>query len=192
MKMTINALAVGACSMLGLISTPASAANVVTAIGADLSASSYVFDFQGGSFTFGFNGDYFGGGPLTISTANGGEVNTVFGEPTTNFADNRGGPVTFGGSMQYAEFMDPTPIRFTNGDNFIGLRAVTRGGTYYGYAFSSNNVLNSIGFESNANSPVTAVAGVPEPTTWAMMLGGFGIVGGAMRRRRARTSVSFG
>jgi len=29
-----------------------------------------------------------------------------------------------------------------------------------------------------------AIGGVPEPTSWAMMLGGFGVVGGAMRRRR--------
>ena len=28
------------------------------------------------------------------------------------------------------------------------------------------------------------VAGVPEPASWALMLGGFGLVGGAMRRRR--------
>ncbi len=34
-------------------------------------------------------------------------------------------------------------------------------------------------------------AAVPEPATWGMMLVGFGIVGGAMRRRQ-RTSVSFG
>jgi hypothetical protein len=26
---------------------------------------------------------------------------------------------------------------------------------------------------------------VPEPATWAMMIGGFGLVGGALRRRRA-------
>lgn len=32
--------------------------------------------------------------------------------------------------------------------------------------------------------------GVPEPATWAMMLGGFGLVGGLMRRRRV--SVRFG
>lgn len=31
---------------------------------------------------------------------------------------------------------------------------------------------------------VYAIA-VPEPATWAMMIGGFGLVGGAMRRRRA-------
>ena len=34
-----------------------------------------------------------------------------------------------------------------------------------------------------------AIAGVPEPASWAMMLGGFGLLGGAMRRRRA--SVRF-
>ena len=33
--------------------------------------------------------------------------------------------------------------------------------------------------------------GVPEPASWAMMLGGFGMVGGAMRSRR-KTALSFG
>jgi hypothetical protein len=37
---------------------------------------------------------------------------------------------------------------------------------------------------------VTAGA-IPEPATWAMMIGGFGMVGGAMRRRRVSTKVSF-
>lgn len=32
--------------------------------------------------------------------------------------------------------------------------------------------------------------GVPEPASWAMMLGGFGMLGGALRRTR-RTNVSF-
>lgn len=31
---------------------------------------------------------------------------------------------------------------------------------------------------------------VPEPATWAMMIGGFGAVGSALRRRRRRTTVS--
>ena len=31
--------------------------------------------------------------------------------------------------------------------------------------------------------------GVPEPASWAMMLGGFGLVGSAMRRRK--TAVTF-
>lgn len=38
---------------------------------------------------------------------------------------------------------------------------------------------------------LTASGAVPEPATWAMMLVGFGAVGSAMRRRSARTAVSF-
>ena len=32
---------------------------------------------------------------------------------------------------------------------------------------------------------------VPEPATWAMMIGGFGMVGGTMRYRRRKTTVAF-
>ena len=32
---------------------------------------------------------------------------------------------------------------------------------------------------------ITTVASVPEPTTWAMMITGFGVIGSAMRRRTA-------
>lgn len=32
---------------------------------------------------------------------------------------------------------------------------------------------------------------VPEPATWAMMIGGFGLVGGALRRRRGKIAVNF-
>ena len=34
-------------------------------------------------------------------------------------------------------------------------------------------------------------AAVPEPSTWAMMLAGFGLVGAGMRRRKVKTSISF-
>lgn len=40
--------------------------------------------------------------------------------------------------------------------------------------FSSNNAILSIG----------EVIALPEPATWAMFIGGFGLVGGAMRRRQ--------
>ena len=38
------------------------------------------------------------------------------------------------------------------------------------------------------NAPV---GGVPEPTSWALMIGGFGMAGGALRRRKANTTVAF-
>ncbi|HWI86403.1 MAG TPA: esterase-like activity of phytase family protein [Sphingomonas sp.] len=36
------------------------------------------------------------------------------------------------------------------------------------------------------------IAAVPEPASWAMMIGGFGLIGAAMRRDRRRVAVAFG
>jgi PEP-CTERM motif len=61
--------------------------------------------------------------------------------------------------------------------NAAGLSALNAGrGTFVGFGGSVSTAVSNP---------------VPEPATWAMMLAGFGIVGGAMRRRQ-RTSVSFG
>jgi len=37
----------------------------------------------------------------------------------------------------------------------------------------------------------TLAGGVPEPAAWAMMIGGFGMAGGALRRRRVEAKVRF-
>lgn len=65
----------------------------------------------------------------------------------------------------------------------------------YGYALKNNSVgfgLNRQGVADNftvtGGSPVSPV---PEPATWAMMIGGFGMVGGAMRYRRRKTPLTF-
>ncbi|MHA6720363.1 PEPxxWA-CTERM sorting domain-containing protein [Sphingomonas sp. RS6] len=36
-----------------------------------------------------------------------------------------------------------------------------------------------------------ATSGVPEPAAWAMLLGGFGLMGGALRRRNQRVTVRY-
>ena len=46
--------------------------------------------------------------------------------------------------------------------------------------------LSHLAFYAGPNDP-----GVPEPASWAMMLGGFGMMGGVMRARR-KTQVTFG
>ena len=40
-------------------------------------------------------------------------------------------------------------------------------------------------------SGIAFAPGVPEPTTWGLMLAGFGIVGGALRRRKQNVAYSF-
>ena len=53
---------------------------------------------------------------------------------------------------------------------------------------------NAVRFSSGATSfeldNVAFGAAVPEPGTWAMMMGGLGILGGTMRRRRAATTAT--
>ncbi|MEP3226098.1 MAG: PEPxxWA-CTERM sorting domain-containing protein [Parasphingorhabdus sp.] len=47
------------------------------------------------------------------------------------------------------------------------------------------------GFSVDYVSLLGNVGAVPEPTTWAMMIFGFGLVGGAMRRRKTKVTVSY-
>lgn len=57
-------------------------------------------------------------------------------------------------------------------------------------AFASTRIgdqIDSLIGSYNANAflvQTTAIAGVPEPTTWAMMVFGFGLIGGMMRKRQ--------
>ena len=40
-------------------------------------------------------------------------------------------------------------------------------------------------------APVPPTSAVPEPATWAMMIAGFGLAGGALRTRRSRRTVAY-
>ncbi len=77
----------------------------------------------------------------------------------------------------------------TPGD--LGLRYTVGADSFFGFARLNGNGTLDFGFESQANVGITAgspivgplAAAVPEPSTWAMMLMGFGAIGFAMRRR---------
>lgn len=65
-------------------------------------------------------------------------------------------------------------------NNFTGFWLVDLGQT------STNRItLASSGGTSNAQIFATTVPAVPEPSTWAMLLLGFGVIGTSMRRRRS-------
>lgn len=62
------------------------------------------------------------------------------------------------------------------------------GANYHGFADNVKLALND-GTSTTYNFELPGV--VPEPATWAMMIGGFGMVGGSMRYRRRQTKVSY-
>ncbi|MBB5687843.1 PEPxxWA-CTERM sorting domain-containing protein [Sphingobium boeckii] len=162
---------------------PAVAAPVIVSVNTSFAASPFTFTSGDSVFTFSATGDFTA--PTAIKTGGTGKVNTIFGQPTTNFVDRS--TLTFGRNDQYGAFAAATPIRFSNGENFIGLQATSGGSIFYGFAYTSDNILKSYGFENVAGRAITATTAgpVPEPATWAMMLTGFGAVGSAMRRRRS-------
>ncbi|QYE37158.1 PEPxxWA-CTERM sorting domain-containing protein (plasmid) [Polymorphobacter sp. PAMC 29334] len=174
--------------ILGMSIGSAKAAPVITSVNADLSVSPYSFSYLGSTFTFTGTGGF--PNYLAVSTSGSAAVRTVFGTPSTDFTD-RGGPVvydqnTLGG---FGSFPVSTSIPYTNGDNFLGLRVTSAGKDYYGFAFSTNAVLNSYGFETSADTGITATTAtgtgtVPEPASWALMVAGFGLVGVTVRRRQ--------
>jgi hypothetical protein len=55
----------------------------------------------------------------------------------------------------------------------------------------TQGALGDVQFKADFSAGATAGAGVPEPAAWAMLIGGFGLAGGALRRRRTRTAVRF-
>lgn len=191
----VRGAALSTALAMGLtVAAPAFAAPTFTTVNADLSSAAYSFSFMGGTFTF----DGFGGFPnyLGVSTSGGAAIRTVFGNPSTDFT-NRGTVVydanTLGG---YGSFPNRTTVPFTNGENFLGLRVTSAGQDYYGFAYTTDTVLNGFAFENLPGVGITATtdfgAAVPEPGAWALLILGFGMVGAASRRaRRSRTSVAY-
>jgi hypothetical protein len=51
---------------------------------------------------------------------------------------------------------------------------------------TGQQLIDSYAYVFNVRGDSLAVLGVPEPATWAMLIAGFGLVGGAVRRRRVK------
>ena len=78
-----------------------------------------------------------------------------------------------------------------------GHSLASMGWTAYTYAFTATGSSTTLTFSNasvaSAYGPAidgVSVTAVPEPASWAMMIGGFAIAGAAMRRRAARTTFN--
>jgi choice-of-anchor C domain-containing protein len=91
-----------------------------------------------------------------------------------------------------------TPITFTHPGS-TGHDAAGMNWTGQSFTFLATGANTTLTFTTNGTAQTyfgpaldnVAVTGVPEPAAWAMLLGGFALVGGSMRRRRTATAVTF-
>jgi hypothetical protein len=107
------------------------------------------------------------------------------------------------GTIKVLEKLDNSGdfARLLNGLTYIGVHygngikapVANSGGVTAFYRFNAGANLNAISFTNGSVSGVSLYAtgaAVPEPAVWAMMLGGFGLIGAASRRRQ-RSSVAY-
>lgn len=142
---------------------PTSATNYL-----ETSSSSFQITFSEAIAAFGFYGTDIGdfNGQLSIELLRAGG-NSVLLVPHTNPSAN--GSLLFYGVIDTANPF--TGVRFLN---------------------SSGNDDDFFGFDDLIIGDVRQVTGaIPEPSTWAMLILGFGAVGATLRRRRQVARVSF-
>lgn len=122
--------------------------------------------------------DYVGGHALTLK----GYINVVGNHDFSLYSDD-GSRLYIDGNLIVDNSGVHSPSTVTNSYNLTaGYHSILiyqdeNGGGTALTAYMDGNALGG--------SFLSTTAGVPEPATWGLMLGGFGIAGAAMRRRRA-------
>lgn len=133
-------------------------------------------------------------GTVVDRVTSGGPNNTFFGgvtDFTTSFTLQACATAACTDLLGSAlSFSKSAPVSPTSAADFAyeaDLAGLT--GQYFLYSVTGaaglNVGLSSLSFEG------TLVPAVPEPATWALMILGFGIVGSALRRRRAQVRFNF-
>lgn len=186
-----------AASAAVLAAAPATAAQTVNVNGVanaslngsngvvvSLAAGTYTLTFTEDAFTAftrfsGVSGCDAAGGSCVTGWEN--SVRYTIGGTTYLFGDGAAsgglGPVSGGG------YYDTAAKSFANAGKYVGSFTVNAGETATFFLY--DDVLGD-----NSGGVSLSISAVPEPATWAMLILGMGIVGGAMRRRR-NTTVQF-
>jgi hypothetical protein len=126
---------------------------------------------------------------VNIATAGSLNLNSA-GNDSVNFSFQNSSGLSFSGQVTDGNALFPNQSNVNNPtfSNFTNL-AVTNGG------FNQSGPNYNLGaspttLSANFIAASTSTSAVPEPTTWAMMIIGFGAIGGTMRRRQ-KVQVSF-
>lgn len=183
--MKIKSLLIAATAFAGAVAAPVSAAETLTA----------VFTQPDGGQTVGLYS-----GVVTVRVEGtgfslGSRINDAFYLTDTQTRDGSYYQLTFGTSPLVAFNPAQNAVNFLVG----GIPAYNPN---HIYTFQLNTGVNvptvlhfGVGdgiFSDNGGSfRITVSQAVPEPATWALLILGFGAVGGAMRRKRVATTVSY-
>ncbi len=111
-------------------------------------------------------------------------VNATAGGYTQTGTLTNTGTSTLGGfaySIPYSIFISSADTITLGGNSIV----------WSGFNIKFNELTLSSGSEPVFGDLTATVTGVPEAASWALMLAGFGLVGGAMRRRRQSAQVTF-
>lgn len=132
----------------------------------------------------------------TLTTASGSSVNVLNGGANSGIYWNVGSSATLGTTTSFAgNILADQSITLNNSATILCGRAIALNAavtmdtntisadcTGSGALGTNRTDFGSQGF--SGSGAITSVGAVPEPGTWAMMVIGFGMFGGAMRRQR--------
>lgn len=188
-----NAVVIGAAGQVGLPFATLSNAGLNGGALATLTGGSVLTSDQ--PFADIPKGGIFGGTFLAAGPTSGQSATLTFNQLVNVFGFLIGSPdtynqVTITSTLGSFIFTPPTLGLSGNGDQnlsqYVNFRTTSAGERILSATFT--NLPATDAFET-ANF---AAAAVPEPAAWAMMIGGFGMIGGALRRqKKITTSVKF-
>lgn len=147
----------------------------------------YYYDFGGYGNSLGPAGH---GIEQTVATVAGSTYNLVFGLSSENLIGTSILDLFFNNTLAatYTQGIDGAgvfkkpfvtqSVSFLATSNFTTIRFVEGLGSNGGNG-SNDPMIDGVSFQG------AAAGAVPEPASWAMMIGGFGMIGAAMRRRSA-------